>query len=193
MNTAALNTFAVNSDVLDSFQRSAVVATVVAQVYADPRVYRKPGALALPVQASVTANSRALMRSAASVVASATLTDTIRSYTTSPVAFTAAVNVVATGASYTRGYVRVQQDFTAQAAVSANPRVHARSVTVVPAEASIYAVGRSYTKVRSATVIQAAVDVWSSVGVYQRIPFVDNAVDERSIVVPYEGRTAVVV
>lgn len=193
MNTAPLNTFDVNADLLDFNQRSAVVASVVAQVYAEPRVHRMTGGVAFQPLAQVSVDARLRVRGAANVEVSASILDAIKSYTTSPVTISPGADVVASGTSYERGFVRDPSVWSVQANVGANPRLLARSPLVLAVDASIAAEPHSYSLVYAPVVVPASVDVWVSVGVYQRIPFVDNAVDERSIIVPYEGRTAVVV
>lgn len=194
MNTSALNTFEVNGELLDSAQRSSVVADVVAQILINPKVFKGAELLGgqLDVGASVTLTPRVICRVPVEFSAEALLSCSARSYSRAPAVIQAIADASFDGNSFAAAIIRSPVSINAEAALAPSPRMVARGVPAIDAEASIVVTPRTFSKVRSQTVIDASIELWVSVGALQRIPFYEYAVEERTIKVPQSDRKVMV-
>lgn len=194
MNNAALNTFEVNGELLDSDQRSAVVADVVAQVLFNPKTFRRAELYEGCVSASadVQLSPRVIRRVAVEIFAEASVSQGGRSQSRSPVLMAAMANLDFYGDAFAATPVYSPVVIVSEARVSASPRMRASGSVSIDPEAFVSASSRSYSRVRSPTAIDSSIELWVSVGTLQRIPFYEYAVEERTIKVPQSDRKVMV-
>lgn len=194
MNNAALNTLEVNGELLDSAQRSSVVADVVAQVFISPKVFKRAELLGgqLDAGASVALTPRVICRVPIELSAEALLSCSAKSYSRAPVVIQAMADTSFGGDSFAAITVRSPVSINAEAAMEPSPRMIARGSMSIDAGADISASPRSFSKVRSPTAIDASIELWVSVGTLQRIPFYEYAVEERTVKVPQSDRKVMV-
>ena len=193
MNTAQLNSFEINGGALDAIQRSIILAQAVAQVSAYPRVWAR-GLLNTPLvaQASSSFGGRMRARSALTVSPSASISTSLRNYTTSPTALAAQASVFARGESYPRGYVSDALVWPVTSLTTFDGRMRGRSVLTVTPEASVYPTPTSFRVARGQAAVTAVAEIWLAFEVNRRIPYDEDTVDERTMIVPPEDRTVIV-
>ncbi len=211
MNSAALNSFAINGAPVDAVVRSAVLANVVAQITAHPRVWAR-GLLdqAFEVAASTSFAGKVFRRSLVSVANEASLFFGIKNYTTQPTAYTVRADIVAGGEAVERELisnpltwansllVTVSGSVVARSPVSAAPqasivandstRIAVYAPVAFGAQAAVAVGGYSFANVRDTTnlVVRALVNVDPDIA--RQIPYDEDTVDERTIIVGREDR-----
>ncbi len=193
MNSAPLNSVTLNGGVFDSVQRSVTHIDVVAQVTAGARTYAR-GLIGTTFTAQADVGITPRMRARASVVipVTAEIVTTIRRYTTSPVTLFPEAAISARGERYPRGLVRDPMPWPIPASLVFDGRVIHRGVVTMQPQAYTALTPRSYALVRDPLNWYAKVEFWLQVGTVKRIPYDEDTVPERTMVVSTEDRTVYV-
>lgn len=193
MNTAPLNSVTLNGGIFDPVQRSATFIDVVAQVTAGARTYAR-GLIGttFTVEADVVASPRMVARGAVTIPVTAEIITSLRRYTTSPVSISPEAVISARGERYPRGLVRDPIAWPIPASLVFDGHVVRRGVVDVQPEASVALSPRSYALVRDPLNWYGKVEFWLQVGTVKRIPYDEDTVPERTMVVSTEDRTVYV-
>lgn len=211
MNTGTLNAVSLNESPLSALQRVVSAFTAAANVLTSPRVYaRALLGLAWNVAASVTAKGTRLARDVFSAQAQAVVTTSLRNYTTIPIAVTGQASVGVNGTSVPRKlvngaavvqaglsilaigrvYTRDQPQISAQASITATDSslLSQRSPASIVTAVMVSAQASSYALVRGVLNVLAQAQVTAILEVYRHLPYIGDAIADRTAILPEEDR-----
>lgn len=193
MNSAPLNSVEINGAPDDALQRSATFIDAAAQVTLGPRVWARGliGSTWTPT-ASVTETARTFARSIVNIAAAAEITTNIRRYTTSPVTVSVWADMLVSGAVEDRTLVRAPVTIDVGAIADFDASVLARSPLTMQPEASVGVAATSFARVRSAENWSAQASIWLQFDILKRIPYDEDSVPERTIVMSEDPRVVYV-
>lgn len=192
MNRAGLNTVVLNAAPLDPIQRAVVHMYAVASAVVQSRKLALAKIISAPV-ATITLKGRAFIRGAAAVeaIGSVVLIGYNRFYAS--IAAQARALVVAAGTAYPKEYIYAPLTAYAKAVLWPDSVVLRRQPQsyVGRATASI-SYASSFSKVLGrASVVAKALPHWDF-STYKRLPYDEDATDDRTMVVSADDRTMTV-
>lgn len=189
MNSAPLNGFVLNGASYNAVQRSVTLFDVVAQVTLNPRVWvRGLVANAFVASAQVLAKSSVRIRAVTQWAVEASSVYTLRNFTTSPVGWANQAEVTVQGEVFDRTLVSAPVVLNAVALTVFDGGIHVREPTTLAPTASIVAKETSYTRHRDVLNWPTQADIWLQFDILRRIPYDEDTVEERTILVPEDQR-----
>ncbi len=174
MNRAALNTVVLNAESLNAFQRVQIALSAAASiVFGSPMVVRGPVTVVCQAAAQVVITGMEAVFAAVAAIARAVVSVTGTSFPVNPVSVPVAA--------------------TARAIVAATGLVESHTPVAVSARADLTITESSFSYVLGMAAVSAVADVGIDFETYKRLPFDENATEERTMLVPEQDRRMVVV